>query len=67
MSVEITTTKVTEMLVTYERGTIALYPWGSCDGVAFVMEDKEGTELLSANLRWEDVSALVTALSAVQV
>jgi len=67
MELQTHTTTVKEVHVTYTKGSIFAYPWSNCEGASIIMENKEGEIKLAASLQWEDINALITALSAVQV
>ena len=64
MKLETIKSQCTEVLLTHNDNTITVTPWSNCEGVNVVMTGQDLSIRLAAALTWEDLDALLVALSA---
>lgn len=67
ISLECIKTETTEVFIATPDASITATRWANCEGVNIIMANKDLTHRFSASLRWEEMDALMVAMSAARL
>ena len=64
MKLETLKSNCTETFVEFDAGTVSVNTWANCEGANIMVHGKDLSLRMAGALRWEEIDAVIVALTA---